>query len=135
MSKNRAYIVTFIGDVHILGAFLVLVSLLPFGGHLGIQVITPNYLKLPGIPEEIIRGLLAVFLFVVALGYLRLKRWGYWLMVGMNLFSLIQWIISFVQKKHQFYPLGLYQILIGIIFVVPTIKYFYKRTEKADCTP
>ena len=113
MSKDRPFIITFIGDGCILSAFLSILSLFT-----GIEPL-PNYLNIP-LSNYILQILIAIIFLTVSFGYLRIKRWGYWLMLSVNLYFLAGWAISYKQI-----PLG---PIIGLIFMLPTIKYFGEKT-------
>ena len=81
MSKDRPFIITFIGDGCILSAFLSILSLFT-----DIKPL-PNYLNIP-LSDDIFQILSAIIFLIVSYGYLRLKRWGYWLLVSVNLYFL-----------------------------------------------
>lgn len=126
MNENRPFMVTIIGDGCILCAFLLIVSLFHFWDRFGIIVKSAAYMKVPFIPEDIVTLLYAIFLLIIAYGYLKLKRWGYWLMVSMNLFFIVVWLITFLHDKNQVlaqYPSS----IIALIFIIPTIRYFGKK--------
>ncbi|MGY0371972.1 hypothetical protein [Clostridium sp. JNZ J1-5] len=129
MIEKRPFIITFIGDGCILGASFLVLSLFPkFSERFGIYFESlPNYLKIPGLSENIMRALIAIILLIISYGYLKLKKWGYWLMVSINLFSLAIWIISYQQNKAHFITRNPISIIIVLLFILPTIKYFSKN--------
>jgi len=86
VSKDRPYIITFIGDMSILSAFVLIFSLFP--NFKGFVEPLPNYSKVP-LPDDIMTGLIAIVILVTSYGYLKLKRWGYWLMASVNLYFLV----------------------------------------------
>ena len=116
MSKDRPFIITFIGDGYILSAFLLILSL--FTDY--IEPL-PNYLRVP-LSDKILNALIIIILLIASYEYLKLKRWGYWLVVSVELYYLVGWIISYKQ-------IPIINI-IGLIFILPTIKYFGKDKKK-----
>ncbi len=130
MRENRPFIITFIGDACVLSASLLILSFFPnITGRIGIYYSPlPTFLKVPFLSEVIMKVIISLILLIISYGYLSLKRWGYWLMVSFNVYFLVGSIISFQQSGQQsFYqnPIG---IIIGLIFILPTIKYFDKVT-------
>lgn len=130
MRENRPFIITFIGDACVLSASLLILSLFPnITEGIGIYYSPlPTFLKVPFLSEVIMKVIISLILLIISYGYLSLKRWGYWLMVSFNVYFLVGSIISFQQSGQQsFYqnPIG---IIIGLIFILPTIKYFDKVT-------
>jgi len=120
VSGERPLIVTFIGDLVFLGALLSIISLFPnFTERFEIE-----FKILPIISEGIIRVLIPISLLIVSYGYLKLKRWGYWLMVTINMFFLIASIIFSLQNKQQSSYQSIISTFITLIFVLPTKKYF-----------
>lgn len=109
MSKDRPFIITFIGDGCILSALLSILALFTEVEPL------PNYLNIP-LSNYIVQILIAIIFLIVSYGYLRIKRWSYWLILSVNLYFLVGWIISYKQIPIL--------IIIGLIFILPTIKYF-----------
>lgn len=123
MSQKRPFIVTFIGDMCILRAFIFILSLFP-------KLTEPvgmYFEPLPTLADNTIRVLIAMMLLIAAYGYLRLKRWGYWLMVSINVYFLVGWIISFQNNQQQSIYQNPISLIIALIFIVPTIRYFNKK--------
>lgn len=82
--KKRPTLVSFIADLNFLNAFLLIVSLFPipnFAERFGIYFSQP-----PTFSEGVIRLLVAIMLLIIFYGLLRLKRWGFWLMIAYNYF-------------------------------------------------
>jgi len=126
VSSERPMIVTFIGDMNILGAVLLIISLFPnFMNKLGIYF-EPS----PVYSEEIVRILFSIILLVISYGYLRLKAWGYYLMVINNILSLAICIYLY-QKGQHMYSAGFISAFFALIFILPTRKYFIKKAHSA----
>lgn len=130
MSEKRPFIITFIGDGCVFSAFLLILSLFPnFTERIGIySAPLPTFFKVPFLSEGIMKVLISMILLIISYGYFRLKRWGYWLMVGINVYFLIGWIISLQQSEQQSFYQNPIAIIMGLIFILPTIKYFGKKT-------
>lgn len=119
MSEKRPLIVTFIGYIYILGALLSILSLFPkFLERFGVYVI-----QLPILSESI----MIPIIFLISYGYLRLKRWGYWLMIIYNIFFLVVCIIAY-QQNRQLFPFQKAMVtFIALVVIVSTKKYFGKK--------
>lgn len=130
MRENRPLIITFIGDGCVFSAFLLILSLFPnITERIGIySPPLPTFLKIPFLSEVIMEVIISLILLIISYGYLRLKRWGYWLMVSFNVYFLVGCIISFQQSGQQSFYQNPIAIIIGLIFILPTIKYFDKVT-------
>ncbi|MFT9496957.1 hypothetical protein [Anaerosolibacter sp.] len=133
MNEKRPFIITFIGDGCILGAFFFLLSLFPnllesFGVY--IEPL-PVFLKFPFLTESLMRVLIAMILLLVSYGYFRLMKWGYWLLIILNMYYLIGWFIAAQQSNQEYYYQNPISLIIGLIFIVPTIKYFNEKSYNA----
>lgn len=86
---KRPYGIALIGYFYIFGAIIILLTL-------GVnQEVRMNIrFGLPYIPEVIVKISIAIFTVVMAYGYLKLKRWGYWVMV---IYSILFLAISLYQ--------------------------------------
>jgi hypothetical protein len=115
MSKDRPFIITFIGDGYILSAFLTILTLFT-----DIKPL-PNYLNIP-LSNDKLQILIAIIHLIASYGYLKLKRWGYWLVVSVELYYLVGWFIS---KQIPIIN------IIGLIYILPTIKYFVEKRVKS----
>ncbi|AOR25117.1 hypothetical protein [Clostridium taeniosporum] len=122
MITKRPLLVTFIGDLNLFNAFLLIISLFP----------TPKFLEqyitvipICDLKDFIIRILMIISLLIISYGFFKLKKWGYWLMIGYNLFFLVISIIGLLTKNNQ---LGNYFIgsLLALIVTFPSKQYFIK---------
>lgn len=122
MSEKRPFIVTFIGDINVLFASLSIASLFPgFIESFGFSTIPSPFFS-----NTIIPILLSIILLIVAYGFLKLKRWGYWLMITYNIFFLAVYIWS-IKNKQTYISTNIMMTVIELIFVLPTKKYFYEE--------
>jgi hypothetical protein len=130
MRVKRPVLVTFIGDLNIFNIFLLIASFLPkpkFTEQFGIYFSpTPTFL------DGIIRILMVISLLIISYGFLKLKRWGYWLMIAYNLFFLIVSMAFLLKQNGQSYNTpGYITSLIGLIITFPSKRYFIKENESS----
>ena len=125
MKEKRPTLVTFIVDLNFLNAFLLIVSLFPtFIKQLGIIAPTPTF------PSIIIKVLAGLILLIISYGLLRLKIWGYWLMIAYNMFFLVVSVIFLLKlTEHSFYNPGFEVSVLGLMLTFPTKRYFIKKDE------
>lgn len=128
MNLKRPILLTFIGDLNLLGAFLIIISLFPlpkFIEQLGIIVI-PIY----DLFDATIRMLNVLVMLIISYGYFRIKKWGYGLMIIYNLFFLVLSMIFIAFKiKNSYNTQGIIQSLIGLIITFPSKRYFIKENN------
>lgn len=123
MKERRPLIITFIGYTYILGASVSILSLFPkLLERFGVYVI-----ELPILSNSIMQVLMPIILLIISYGYLRLKRWGYWLMIIDNIFFLVVYIIIYQQSKELFPFQKAIITFIALVFIFPTKKYFGKN--------
>ena len=128
MKLKRPILVTFIGDLNLLGAFLIIVSFFPvskFIEQFGILV-TPIFDLL----DTTIRILSVLAMLIISYGYFRLKKWGYGLMITYNLFFLVLAMIFIALKiQNPYNTQGIIESLVGLIITFPSKRYFIKENE------
>ena len=124
MSKKRPIIIEFIGGISFLGALLSIVVLLfpNFSKQLEF-----NAIPVPNFSVGIMQVVLPIILLIASYGFLRLKIWGYWLMVIYSMFFLIVFIIGLIQNKPLFGSQNFIGTFITLIFLLPTKRYFNKK--------
>lgn len=122
MSEKRSFAVTLIGDINILYAALwIIATCLNMANKSG--AIEAPLLDYVGNGLGLV--LSAAFL-TAAIGYLGLKRWGYWLLLVFNICLLAMAIISFRQGQQQSSYIGIVWGVASLSFIVPTRVYFDK---------
>ncbi|AQR98114.1 hypothetical protein [Clostridium saccharoperbutylacetonicum] len=128
MKLKRPIVVTFIGDLNLLGAFLIIVSFFPiqkFVEQFGVIIIPISDLL-----DAVIRILSVLVMLIISYGYFRLKKWGYGLMITYNLFFLVLSMIFIAFKiKNSYNTQGIIQSLVGLIITFPSKRYFLKENE------
>ena len=129
MKLKRPILLTFIADLNLLGAFLIIISLfqLPkFIEQFGVFVIPISDLL-----DVTIRMLSVLTMLIISYGYFRIKKWGYGLMITYNLFFLVLSMIFIVfEIKNSYNTQGIIQSLIGLIITFPSKRYFIKENEE-----
>lgn len=127
MSEKRPLIVTFIGDINVLFVSLSII--------LSIASLFPGFLENRGFStissssffsNAIVQLLLSIILLIAAYGFLKLKKWGYWLMITYDIFFLAVYIWS-IKSKQTYISTNIMMTVIELIFVLPTKKYFYEE--------
>lgn len=129
MKEDRPVLVTYIADLNFLNAFLLIVSLIvslfpEFMRQYG--VITPE----PAFFSVLTRIFAIVTLLIISYGLLRLKKWGYRLMVAYNMFYLAVSVINlirFTERSLNFS--GLIVSVLGLSLILPAKRYFIKADE------
>lgn len=100
MVKNRPLGVTLIGYFYIFGAIMLLLSVFLPGSSIngfGIGFIH----GISFIPEQLMRIITALFALILSYGYLKLDRWGYWLMLAYSILFFFISIYLAVQLNQQ----------------------------------
>lgn len=122
MKKERPIGVTLIGCFYLFGAVILLLSLgvkqnFEFNIRFGV----------PNIPEIIVRLSLVTLSLVMTYGYLKLEKWGYWLMI---LYSIAFLVISInqvsVYNSQPFIGNAIFSIIV-IVYTFTIRKYFAKK--------
>lgn len=121
MNKKNPIGIKFIGWFQILGALAILFTLNvqqnpPFNIRFAVQFI----------PELIVKICVGVFSIIIAYGYLKQLKWGYW---SMLIYSILFCLISVVQiSKYSTQPFignAIYSAIVAI-YTILNFKYFYK---------
>lgn len=125
---KKPTLVRVIGDLNILYTFFIIASFFP----------TPKFIEQSGfsfipihsISEGIIRILEVISLLIITYGFLRLKKWGYWLLIIYNLFFLVMSIISILSHNKQFAS-RLIPSLIALNIIFPSKRYFTEENQSS----
>ena len=92
MKGKRPVLVSYIVDLNFLSVLLLIISLFPkFTKQFGIITATSTFYNVT------IKILVILILLTISYGLLRLKRWGYWLMITYNMFFLVVSIFSLLK--------------------------------------
>ncbi len=94
--------VSFISYFYIFGAIILIFTAIffePNADELGLA----ERFGLEDLPEQLFRILLAVFTFIMIYGYMRLKRWGFWMMILYSIgFGFISYILALSLNQQPF---------------------------------
>ncbi|KNY27588.1 hypothetical protein [Pseudobacteroides cellulosolvens] len=122
MKKERPAGVTLIGCFYIFGAVVLLLTL-------GIKQDFEFNIRfgIPGVPEIIVRLSIIMLSLIMAYGYLKLEKWGYWIMI---LYSIVFLMISLnqvsVYKSQPFIGNVIFSLIV-IIYTFTKRKCFVKK--------
>jgi hypothetical protein len=129
MKDKRPALVSYIVDLNFLFILLSIASFFPrvlnrFG------IITPT----PTISNVIYRISVIIILLLISYGLLRLKRWGYWLMISYNVISLIAPIILLLTKQSVNY-INYVGAIFGLSLILSARRYFFKDNKSLNTHP
>ncbi|MGE8203465.1 hypothetical protein ACQKP0_02795 [Heyndrickxia sp. NPDC080065] len=94
--------VSLISYFYIFGAGVLIVTAIFFNENADKFGIADRF-GLPNFPEQLFRILMAVVSIIIIYGYIRLKRWGFWLMILYSFgFGLISYILLFSYNQQPF---------------------------------
>ncbi|WP_258210067.1 hypothetical protein [Paenibacillus radicibacter] len=81
---------------------------------------------LPHFSEQFFRILLAIGSLILIYGYLRLKKWGFWLMIIYSSgFGLISYNLLFSQNQQPFIGNFIWSVIV-LIYTVFVRKFFFR---------
>lgn len=122
MQRKRPLGVTLIGCFYIFGAVVLILTL---GIKQGIQI--NIRFGVPSLPETIVRLFVVALSFIMTYGYLKLEKWGYWLMI---FYSVAFLIISLnqlsVYNSQPFLGNAIFSLLV-IVYTYTKRRYFGEK--------
>lgn len=118
MKRSRALGISYIGYNYIAGAIVLLISLnteqaVPFNISFGGS----------GIPQVIVRILLMLFLLIMAYGYLKQTKWGYWTMM---IYSALFFSISLIQMTRY----NIQPYIVNTFYSLGVFIYTFKKRDR-----
>lgn len=124
MVEKRPLGITLIGYFYIWGAVALIITLFTSGTEqFGIAV----RFGVPNAPENIMRVLVSIISLIMAYGYLKLEKWGYWFMLIYTIYFLVVSITLAQQYNQQpFYGNIIWSIIV-LIYTLSKRKYFNKK--------
>lgn len=117
MKQNRPKEMTLIGSLYIFEAIIVLLALV-VGGEEGLYIGVREIVS--DIPANILIPILTMLKLFIAYGYLKLKNWGYWLMM---LYSLV----VILMNSYLMLQFGLQLYIWQTMFSVYVLRYTYQK--------
>ncbi|KJS80035.1 MAG: hypothetical protein JM58_19180 [Peptococcaceae bacterium BICA1-8] len=122
MSNKRPKGIAFIGYFYIFGAVILLISL-GTKQDIGMAI----RFGVPNIPETAVRVFIAIVSFILAMGYLKLRKWAYWSMIIYSLLFLVVSMNLLTQYNSQ--PFLGNAIWSAIVLIYTYIKRDYFRKQ------
>lgn len=121
MSEKRPLGITLIGYFYIFGAIVLLVTLFtnPTEQY-GIDV----RFGLPKAPEGMMKVVVSIISLIMAYGYLKLKKWGFWFMITYSIFFLVVSIILSQQYNNQLFWGNVIWSIVVLIYTLMRRKFF-----------
>jgi hypothetical protein len=126
MRVKNPTLVTVIGDLNIISAFFIIVSFFPTPKF--IEKVGVFFIPISSISEGIIRILEVISLLIIIYGFLRLKKWGYWLMITYYLLFLVLSIVSILSHNKQFASFFIPSLL-ALNITFPSKRYFTEEIQ------
>jgi 4-hydroxybenzoate polyprenyltransferase len=121
--------VSFISYFYIFGAVVLIITAIFFNPDANEFGIADRF-GLPNFPEQPFRIILAVVSLIIIYGYMRLKRWGFWLMVLYSFgFGLISYILLFSYNQQLFTRNFIWSVIV-LIYTFYVRKSFF-HVEKS----
>ncbi|WPC39893.1 hypothetical protein [Clostridium sp. JS66] len=118
MDKSRPLGTTLIGYCCILNAIVTI--LMPFTAVM-------ELFGLQSVPENVVKILVSITIFIIAYGYLSLKEWSYWPMVAYNVYFLVVNILAYQQYQKQQFCVSIILSIIAVSYILMKKRYFYNR--------
>ena len=128
MSEKRPLGITLIGYFYVFGAVvLMLIFLTNATQQFGIAV----RFGVPNVPEGLMRIIVSIVSLILAYGYLKLEKWGYWFMITYTIYFLVVSITLSQQYKQQLFYGNIIWSIIVLIYTLAKRKHFNKRNFAA----
>jgi len=122
--------VTLISYFYIFGAAVMIVTAIFINAEANEFGIADRF-GLPNFPEQFFRVLLAIASLILIYGYMRLKKWGFWLMIMYSSgFGLLSYNLLFSQNQQPFIGNFIWSVIV-LIYTFFVRKSFF-RIEKDE---
>ncbi|MEW9503467.1 hypothetical protein, partial [Jeotgalibacillus marinus] len=81
-------------------------------------------------PEQLVRVLVALISLLMVFGYIRLKKWGFWMMIFYSLFfGIISWSLSLSYNQQPFIGNTVWSIII-LVYTIHVRNAFFRRSKQ-----
>ncbi|MFD3157353.1 hypothetical protein ACFIJ5_10900 [Haloimpatiens sp. FM7330] len=121
MSEKRPLGITLIGYFYILGVTVLIITLFT---NTRAQFGIAARFGVPNVPENIMRVVVSIITLIMVYGYLKLKKWGYWLMlIDSTYFLIVSIFLSQQYKQQPFYGNVIWSIIV-LTYTLSKRKYF-----------
>ena len=82
---------------------------------------------LPNVPENIMKVLVSIFSLIMAYGYLKLEKWGYWFMITYTMYFFVVNINLSQQYNQQLFYGNVIWSIIVLIYTLSKRRYFNNK--------
>ena len=122
--------VTFISYFHIFGAVVLIITAIFFNPEANEFGIADRF-GLPNFPEQLFRIILAVVSLFIICGYIRLKRWGFWLMITYSVaFGIISSLLITNQSQQPYAGNLIFSIIVVAYTIYVKKTYFHTNLQQ-----
>ncbi|MFI8684588.1 hypothetical protein [Rossellomorea sp. NPDC077527] len=123
--------VSIIGYFYIFGSIVLLFTAIFYQGGADAISISERF-GVSILPERMMRIILAFFSLLMVYGYMKLKKWGFWLLVSYSaLFGLISSILATNQPQQPFIGNVVFSVVV-LIYTIYVKKAFFTTAENAQ---
>jgi hypothetical protein len=123
--------VSIIGYFYIFGAAVLLFTAIFYQADADAISISERF-GLSILPERIMRIVLAFFSLLMVYGYMRLKKWGFWLFISYSaLFGLISSVIATNQPQQPFIGNVVFSIIV-LMYTIYVKKAFFTTVKRSQ---
>ncbi|WP_062048243.1 hypothetical protein [Bacillus sp. JCM 19034] len=117
--------VSLISYFYIFGAIVLLFSTIFYNTDANSIGISERF-GLPNAPERLFRVIVALFSLIMVYGYIRLKKWGFWIMITYSVtFGVISSLLITIQSQ-QPYTGNLILSIAVVAYTIYVKKTFFK---------
>lgn len=121
--------VSFIGYFYIFGAVVLLFTAIFYQADADAISISERF-GVSILPERMMRIVLALFSLLMVYGYMRLKRWGFWLFLSYSvLFGLISSVIATNQPQQPFIGNVVFSVIV-LVYTIYVKGAFFTTAER-----
>jgi 4-hydroxybenzoate polyprenyltransferase len=123
--------VSIIGYFYIFGAAVLLFTAIFYQADADAISISERF-GLSILPERIMRIVLAFFSLLMVYGYMRLKKWGFWLFISYSaLFGLISSVIATNQPQQPFIGNVVFSIIV-LMYTIYVKEAFFTTVKRSQ---
>lgn len=118
--------ISFISYFYIFGAFILLFSLF-FYDSTNNQINIASRIGLPNAPEKLTRVIVAILSLAIAYGFLKLRKWGFWLMITYSIvFGLISYVLVLNHPQQPFIGNMIWSFIV-LSYTIYQRRAFFQR--------
>ena len=123
--------VSIIGYFYIFGAVVLLFTAIFYQAEANAFSISDRF-GVSILPERMMRILVASFSLLMVYGYMKLKKWGFWLFISYSvLFGLISSVLATNQPQQPFIGNVVFSVVV-LIYTIYVKGAFFSKTEKGQ---